>query len=238
MTMAIRLVTFDLDNTLWDNDPVLQRAEQACYQYLAERAPTLGQHYDVATLARLRLELMQNSPPLAAQVSKVRKLAMQRALEDSQYPAEQIPLLVESAFRCFYDERNRITLFPQTIPLLQNLRNTYTLGSITNGNSDLEKIGLAEYFSFSLSAEKVGARKPRPNLFHGALHRGNAKPHEMVHIGDHPEDDILGARQLGIRTLWFNPRRLRWEEHSDQAPPDATAHCLSEIPDLLTHWTH
>ena len=97
----------------------------------------------------------------------------------------------------------------------------------------LEKIGLAEYFAFRLSAEKVGANKPRPNLFHAALHRGNAKAHETVHIGDHCEDDIYGAQQLGIHTIWFNPQRLRWEDQSDKTPPSAVVYCLSEIPAAL-----
>lgn len=232
--MPIKLLTFDLDNTLWENDSVIQRAEQLCYDFLSRQSPELVKHYSPTKLMQLRQQLMTESPHLSAQVSKVRKLAMHKALEIVGHDHTKIPDLVAQAFEIFFHARNQVTLFPHTLPLLEKLQQQYQLISITNGNSDLEKIGLAKYFAFSLSAEKVGASKPRPNLFHAALHRGNANPQETIHIGDHPEDDIFGAQQLGIHTIWFNPQRLRWEDQSDKAPPTATVNCLSEIPLTLS----
>ena len=231
--MTIKLITFDLDNTLWDNNPVLLRAEQACYDYLQQQAPQLKQYYSLNKMAKLRMEMMASSPQLSAQVSKVRKQAMQRALEEINHDNALIPTLVEQAFNRFHDERNKVVLFDQTIPLLQDLQKKYQLGSITNGNSDLEKIGIAHYFAFSLSAEKVGAKKPRPNIFHAAMHKADVSPQEMIHIGDHHDDDIYGAQQLGIHTIWFNPQKLRWEDESDKSPPTATVFCLSEIPQAI-----
>lgn len=228
--MSIKLLTFDLDNTLWENDSVIRRAEQACYDFLQACSPALAKHYSLDDLATLRQQLMAEIPSLSAQVSKVRKLSMQKALENAGHDTTKIADLVTQAFDIFFKERNQVALFPQAIPLLENLQQQYQLISITNGNSDLARIGLAKYFAFSLSAEKVGASKPRPNLFHAALHRGNASPQETVHIGDHHLDDIFGAQQLGIHTIWFNPKRLRWEDQSDKTPPTLTVHCLSEIP--------
>lgn len=227
--MAIKLITFDLDNTLWDNNPVLVRAEKACYEHLQQHAPGLSSRYSLADLAQLRLQMMADSPQLAAQVSKVRKLAMQKALEDIGHDSNTIPTLVQEAFACFHDERNKVELFPQTLPLLETLHRSYTLGTLTNGNSDLQKIGIDRYFAFSLSAEKVGAKKPRPNIFRAALHKAGISPHEMIHIGDHHDDDIAGAQQLGIHTIWFNPQKLRWEDLSAKDAPKASVHCLSEV---------
>ena len=231
--MAIKLVTFDLDNTLWDNTPVLLRAEQAMYDHLQQHAPALTQRYTQHELAMKRLALLESSPQLEAQVSKVRKLTMQHALEEIQHDAASIPPLVRTAFDRFYEERNKIDLFPHTLPMLEALKTQYTLGSITNGNSDLALIGIADYFAFSISAEKVGARKPRPNVFRAALYHGKVKPQEMIHIGDDPRDDVFGAQQLGIHTIWFNPGKKRWSDHSDQEPPTSIVHCLSEIPDII-----
>lgn len=227
--MPIKLITFDLDNTLWENDCVIQRAEQACYDFLCQQSPALEKHYSQGALMQLRQEMMTKSPHLAAQVTKVRKLSIQQALENIDHERTKIPDLVTEAFDVFFEARNQVTLFTHTLSLLEKLQSQYQLISITNGNSDLEKIGLKKYFAFSLSAETVGASKPRPNLFHAALHKGNANAQETIHIGDHPKDDIFGAQQLGIRTIWFNPQKIRWEDKSDQAPPTATVHCLSEI---------
>jgi len=227
--MAIKLITFDLDNTLWENDTVIARAEKACYTFLQQQAPKLTEHYSPEQLVQLRLQLMTQQPHLSAQVSKVRKLSIQQALESTGHDNNDIPDLVAKIFDCFLQERNKVELFPHTIPLLKTLKNQYQLASLTNGNSDLEKIGIAEYFSFSLSAEKVGASKPRPNIFHAALHKANVKPEETIHIGDHHLDDVHGAQQLGIHTIWFNPKKQRWEDQSDREKPTATVHCLSEI---------
>jgi len=231
--MPIKLITFDLDNTLWENDSVIRNAEQVCYDFLRQQSPELVKHYSPAELAKLRQQLMIESPHLSPQVSKVRKLAMHKALETVGHEPGKIPDLVTKAFEVFFHARNQVTLFPHALPLLEKLQQRYQLISITNGNSDLEKIGLAKYFSCSLSAEKVGAGKPRPNLFHAALHRGNANPQETIHIGDHPEDDIFGAQQLGIHTIWFNPQRFKWEDQSEKSPPTATVNCLSEIHSVI-----
>jgi putative hydrolase of the HAD superfamily len=232
--VPIKLITFDLDNTLWDNNPVLLRAEQACYDHLVQHAPQLAARYTIDDLAQLRMAMMAESPQLAAQVSKVRKLAIQKALEDISHAAEKIPALVEQAFTRFHDERNKVELFSHTLPLLEQLRKQYSLASITNGNSDLKKIGIADFFDFALSAEKIGAKKPRPNIFHAALHKANISPHEMIHIGDHHDDDIFGAQRLGIHTIWFNPQKLRWESQSDKPGPTATVFCLSEIAEKIS----
>jgi HAD superfamily hydrolase (TIGR01549 family) len=231
--MPIKLITFDLDNTLWENDSVIQQAEKSCYDFLSRHSSTLAKHYSPTALMELRQQLMRESPHLSAQVSKVRKLAMQQALQTAGHDPAQIANLVTQAFEVFFHARNQVTLFPHAQPLLEKLQQQYQLISITNGNSDLEKIGLSPYFSFSFSAEKIGASKPRPNLFHAALHRGNANPSETIHIGDHPQDDIFGAQQLGIHTIWFNPQRLKWEDQSNKTPPTATAGCLSEVESLI-----
>lgn len=231
--MAIKLITFDLDNTLWNNDSVIEKAEAACYAFLQEQSPALTKQYSISDLSVLRQKIMAESPQLSAQVSKARKLSIKKALETTGYDAAKIPELVSRAFDVFFQARNQVTPFPHTLPLLKALKEKYQLISITNGNSDLQKIGLAEYFCHCLSAEKVGASKPRPNLFHAALHRGDAKAHETIHIGDHPIDDIYGAQQLGIHTIWFNPAKLRWEDHSSHQKPTAMAHCLSEIPEII-----
>lgn len=231
--MAIKLISFDLDNTLWHNDAVIVRAENACYDFLVQQAPALAERYTQQELAALRMEMAKQAPQLAPQVSKLRRLAMQKALETVGHDPVAIPALVERGFECFFNERNRVELHAHSIPLLQALQANFQLASLTNGNADLERIGIAGYFAFSLSAEKVGASKPRPNLFRAALHRANAKPEEAIHIGDHPVDDVSGARDIGMHTIWFNPGKQKWNEREHGAPPGATVHCLSEIKDII-----
>ena len=66
-----------------------------------------------------------------------------------------------------------------------------------------------------------------------ALRRGGVSASQAVHIGDHPADDIEGARRAGLKAIWFNPQGKAWE--GEQAP-DAEIGSLQELPEVLTRW--
>ena len=118
-------------------------------------------------------------------------------------------------------------------PLLELLANHYALGVVTNGNADVRRLGLADYFKFALCAEDIGIAKPDARLFHEALQRGEATAETAVHIGDHPGDDIAGAQQAGLRAIWFNPAGKTWEA---ERLPNAEIRSLTELPGLLAGW--
>src|SRR5690606_32190371 len=113
------------------------------------------------------------------------------------------------------------------------LANHFALGVVTNGNADVARLGLADYFKFALCAEDIGIAKPDARLFHEALQRGGATAHTAVHVGDHPGDDIAGAQQAGLRAVWFNPTGKTWD---GERAPDAEIRSLTELPALLTGW--
>jgi FMN phosphatase YigB (HAD superfamily) len=64
MLQNIRTLTFDLDDTLWDNGPVLEAAEQALYRWLDEHYPRITARYTPASLRTLRQDLLQTTPEL------------------------------------------------------------------------------------------------------------------------------------------------------------------------------
>ena len=110
----------------------------------------------------------------------------------------------------------------------------YRLAVLTNGNADVRRLGLADYFQFALCAEELGVGKPDPLPFREALRRAGVAPGEAVHVGDHPLDDIQGARAAGLRAIWYNPRGLAWQ---GEAAPDAQISRLDQLPQLLAHWS-
>ena len=118
-------------------------------------------------------------------------------------------------------------------PTLEILANRYRLAVITNGNADVRRLGLADYFQFALCAEELGVGKPDPHPFEEALKRAGVAAERAVHIGDHPSDDIHGARNAGMRAIWFNPQGKPWEGETD---PDAEIRSLAELPALLGRW--
>ncbi|WP_027896527.1 HAD family hydrolase [Zestomonas thermotolerans] len=230
--MSIRLITFDLDDTLWDNRPVIQGAEAAMRDWLAVHAPRLVER-PVEFLWAIRSRLVAHEPGLRHRLSELRRRTLFHALTEVGYPRHEALRLAEGAFQAMLSARHRITFFPDTVPTLETLAGRYHLGVITNGNADVRRLGLADYFQFALCAEELGVGKPDPAPFREALKRVGAHPDQAVHIGDHPGDDIRGALAAGLRAVWFNPGGLDWE---GEDAPDGQIRSLAELPGLLARW--
>lgn len=203
--MSIKLITFDLDDTLWDTAPVIASAEVVLRDWLEANAPILG-GVPVEHLFAIRERLVQAEPGLKHRISALRRRVLFHALEEVGYSEKHAQELANEGFEVFLHARHQVEIFPEVQPVLEILRHHYTLGVVTNGNADVSRLGLADYFRFALCAEDLGIGKPDPAPFLEALRRGNVEASAAVHIGDHPGDDIAGAQRAGLRAVWFNPR--------------------------------
>lgn len=230
--MPIRLITFDLDDTLWESGPVLLNAEKAMLEWLRLHRPRLMEHFSTTQLRDFKAQLAAQQPGLAHRVSALRLETLRRALRLCGYDAESADQGAEEAFQVFFEARQQVVLFDQVLPCLQALKGRYRMGAITNGNADVRRLGLMDYFDFALCAEDHDCRKPEPGLFLNALERAGCAPDEALHVGDHPLDDMEGARACGFRTLWVNLRGKDWP-----APwrPDAEIRDWREFPQVLRH---
>jgi putative hydrolase of the HAD superfamily len=230
--MSIQLITFDLDDTLWDVAPVMRGAEATLRDWLGRNAPRLGD-FTTEALWAIRERLLQADPGLKHRLSALRRQILFSALKQAGYPPAEAKELAEAGFTVFLEARHAVELFPEVHPTLELLANRYTLGVLTNGNADVSRLGLADYFRFSLCAEELGIGKPDPHPFREALKRGGVEAANAVHVGDHPSDDIGGAQRAGMRAIWFNPGGIEWQQ---PGRPDAEIGSLSELPALLDHW--
>ncbi|EIK54794.1 HAD superfamily hydrolase [Stutzerimonas stutzeri TS44] len=231
--MNLRLITFDLDDTLWQATPIIQGAEQVLRDWLAANAPLLGA-FPIEALGAIRRMLIEREPALRHRISELRRRILFHALTDAGYEQAQARQLTEEGFRVFLDARHAIELAPEVLPTLEWLANHYILGVLTNGNADVRRLGLADYFQFALCAEDLGIGKPDPRPFREALRLAGVSAAEAVHIGDHHEDDIFGAQQAGFRAIWYNPQHLSWQQ---ARRPEAEIHSLTELPELLRRWS-
>ncbi len=230
--MSLRLITFDLDDTLWDVAPVMHGAEASLRDWLAVQAPRLGP-VPVEHLWAIRKRLLGAEPMLKHRLSELRRRILFHALTDAGYAEAESHELAEQGFQVFLAARHRVELFPEVHPTLERLALRFSLGVITNGNADVHRLGLADYFQFALCAEELGVGKPDPHPFQTALQRAGVTAAQAVHIGDHPSDDIAGARAAGMRAIWFNPQGKAWE---GDGLPDAQISSLAELPTLLERW--
>lgn len=112
----------------------------------------------------------------------------------------------------------------------------YQLGALSNGNADVELTDLSGYFDFQFNADSVGSAKPAPEMFEAALAKTELAPDEVVHVGDHPINDVEGARRVGMRTLWVDltassPDAIVWPESVPAA--DVVVTDVRAIPDAI-----
>ena len=227
--MSIRLITFDLDDTLWSTQPVIVAADNTLRAWLASHATDL-EALTPERLQQLRSEVVQQKPELDRRVSELRYQVLLRALLQSGYAKPEAHDIAEQAFQVFLAARQNVELFADVLPTLEYLRSRYILGALSNGNADIRRVGLGEYFSFALNADMLGVAKPEPQVFLAALARAQVKPAHSIHIGDHPEHDVFGAQQVGMRTIWFNPEQKVWTgEHE----PDAQISQISQLPSAI-----
>ena len=85
-------------------------------------------------------------------------------------------------------------------------------------------MGIGEYFSAQVRAEEAGCRKPVADIFRLACRTIDVEPSSVVHVGDHPIDDIQGAIGAGIRSIWMNRQGVPWVQahHPDAEVADLT----------------
>lgn len=225
--MAIDLITFDLDDTLWPCMPVIRAAEHSLYDWLGRHAPGIVAQHDIDSLRSHRLDLARRRPALAHDVTALRQVQLQLLMDEHGHAPE---LAVRAAAH-FRAERNRVEPYPDVPDALTRLGRRYRLVSLTNGNAQLEHTPLAGCFDHSLDAGQVGAAKPDPTMFIAACDWAGVSPQRSLHVGDDPLRDIAAARALGMQTAWINRDGADWPV--DQPPADLTFDSLVGLADHL-----
>ncbi|MBA3988684.1 MAG: phosphoesterase [Idiomarina sp.] len=200
----VKAISFDLDDTLYDNLPVMQRAEQALSQYLLETHPQT-QSMQLSDWRQLRDQLAASDPELAGNMTALRLATLQQGLAQSGLSKAQLQAASDAAMTHFLTHRNRVTISPEVHQLLAQLAQNYPLIAISNGNVDIQQIGLAPYFRSAWQPSAQLRGKPTTDMFDAARRAHGFAPHELLHIGDHPVSDIQGAAHFGAQSVWLNP---------------------------------
>ena len=201
-----RCITFDLDDTLWECGSVIRAAENAFYEWLGQHLPRITARFDHNQLLAHRHAHYAQHPHNTHDITWMRKDWMRRIAADFDYGEE----VVEPAFRVFWEHRNAVELFPNATEVLHRLGREYAIGAITNGNADVNYIGIGHHFDFVVTAADAGAAKPSPAIFKAALDAAGVRADGVLHVGDDPKRDIAGAVAVGMKTAWFNPEQRPW----------------------------
>jgi FMN hydrolase / 5-amino-6-(5-phospho-D-ribitylamino)uracil phosphatase len=223
----IRAISIDLDDTLWPIWPTIERAEKVLHDWLVDHAPMAAALFSSpSALREIRNYMAANRPELKNDLSAVRRESIRLAL----YRAGENPLLADQAFEVFFAERQRVTLFDDAAPALEFLAARFPLVSISNGNADLQRVGLEPYFRASVSAREFGVGKPDPRIFHAAAGAVDVAAEDVLHVGDDATLDALGALNAGMQAAWVNRSDHLWPH---EQMPHVTITNLTELCELF-----
>ena len=210
----VRAISLDLDDTLWPVWPTIERAEKALLGWLGEHAPkTAALYCSPAALREIRDSMKAQRPDLLHDLSALRRESIRLALTR----AGDAPELAEAAFEVFFALRQQVDFYDDALAALAYLKRRYPLVALSNGNADLQQIGIAQHFRAALSAREFGVGKPDPRFFHAAASAAQVLPWEVLHIGDDATLDARGALDAGLQAVWINRAGQAWPH--DGEPP-------------------
>lgn len=223
----IRTITLDLDDTLWAIHPVIRRAEERLYAWIGEHYPRITEMFGPADVQVLRADVLKEFSDSLHDLTFIRRQVLMRLGRAAGYSDSY----VDEAFEVFEVARNEVTLYPEAKPALMSLRQRFVLIAVTNGNANLERIGIRDLFDDVVSAAMVGAAKPAPAIFEKAVAAGGATAAQTLHVGDHPLYDVHGARGAGLRAVWVNRHGDTWPD--EYRAPDGEVEHVGELDDIL-----
>lgn len=230
MKTAPRAISFDLDDTLWACDDVIGRAEEAVYGWLRTHFPRITEEYDLEAMRQVRMETAAVRPELQADLTRLRYETLAWHARRAGYT----PDLADAAVEVFLDERHRVQLYDDVGPVLEQLVGRFRLIALTNGNADVHRAGIGDWFDIALSAADVGAPKPDPAMFDQACGALGIRPGELLHVGDDPLRDVHAAHRFGARTFWVNREGREWPEDLRRAHHEGET--LGDLPNLVVRY--
>jgi len=206
----IDAMTFDLDDTLYNNDPIIRRAEQALQAHIAQYHPEAAKLTSQDWL-QLKRAAIARDRRLASDMGQLRRVVLTAALSGTSADKLDVEVnnrgelseAVEACFNCFYDARSNFDLADDVHSALKALSNKRPLIGITNGNVNAQKIGIEGYFETILHASTTRPMKPAREMFDEAADHLGIAPKHILHVGDNLIKDVKGAINAGYQAAWF-----------------------------------
>ncbi len=224
-------IFFDLDRTLWHFEANSHKVLSNIYEHF-----NLGKTIENSDVFIEKYKEINEDLWTLYREDKVSKeeLRGKRFIDTLLYFKVSDNVLGEEMgdYYVFHSPR-QTELFPNTIKVLDYLKEKYQLHIITNGFEEVQHIKLSEskiadYFQEVILSERVGVKKPHPFIFKKAMKLAKAKANNSLMIGDDWYADIYGASRVGMDSIYFNPEKIK---HTNKI--DKEIACLSELQEFL-----
>lgn len=209
---------FDLDNTLWDFERNSKEVLNELYE--KHRLQELGitsADFFIRTYQERNIMMWEQYRLGKIDKPTLRNQRFVFTFWDMGLDAELVPPTLADDYLLLSPKKNH--LFPHAHETLDYLQAKYKLHIITNGFEEaqyikLDSADLSKYFDEIIISEQTGFKKPDVNIFYHAAEKATATAEECLMIGDGLEVDVVGARNAGWDTVYFNPHKIQHEENT------------------------
>jgi len=238
--MEIRALLFDVNGTLIDieTDEWMEEAYRAVAHFLTYQGISLRRGEVRDLYFQIMKEQFAASKEIYPEfdVVAIWREALRRCATEytrSLGPEKLLPMPLFLAELQRGISRKRLCAIPQTQAILPQLKTRYRLAVVSDaqsafGLSELRAVGLADYFAPIVISGDYGYRKPDARLFQAALNELQVHPEEAIFVGNDRFRDILGARQVGMKTILFCPNGN--PGGSPETEPDYILYQYADLP--------
>lgn len=220
----IRAISFDLDDTLYDEIQFVKGGFKAVSSYISK-----NNNISQGTVYQRLTDVLEKQGRGYIFDIVLRELNL--------YRKELIPKLIE----IYRTHKPNISLYPEVRTVLTILRKKgYKLGLITDGNVQVQQskasaLDIEDFFDCMIFSDEYGVenQKPNPLPYKKTLDNLAVGPAELIYVGDNPHKDFVGAKKLGMYAI----RVMRGQYKSVILDKEHEADCqidvLNEIFDIL-----
>lgn len=224
----IQILSFDLDDTLYQNEEVIHAAEHAQFDAVCNVAPK-AKEAGITFWMNLKWQVAKQQPDITHDVTAWRYEVIQQGLA---HFGVQDETTTENVFNQFYQARSNFEVPKLTFSVLDKLKQQFKLVAVTNGNADLKRIGLADHFEAYYRAGVNNCKmKPYPDMLLKVMQDFSVEPQQILHLGDNVGSDIQASINAQVPSFWFNPEQKSYP--TGYALPNAQYTCLSDLLHLL-----
>jgi HAD superfamily hydrolase (TIGR01549 family) len=229
----IQAITIDLDDTLYDNFPYIIAAEKALTAFLHLHYPDT-QATDIEYWRQQKNRVLLSHPEFKNDIGQLRKSTLQNGLSSLGYKDAELSKATEDSFQYFYQQRSNFLVDKTICSLLSELAETLPIVAITNGNVDVNKIGVGQFFHACYQASVTQPMKPHSAMFNAASKFLNIPATNILHVGDNLMKDVAGAMSAGYQTAWYaHDRPMNLNNERTGVLPHVQLDSLEELKFLI-----
>jgi len=209
MKYNITAILFDLDNTLYDHNKAQNNIMLKVTKQYPELFKNINDEAIIGAFHKADLIAIDEFNS-GISLNNVRLDRTKRFLNSLEINVD-----ISEEITCKYIQSYHTVIFPidSAEKVIQSLSNKYKLGIVTNGSPEMQMfklnaLNILKYLGCKIFSEGLGVRKPDPEIFLAAIKVLNISPANCMFVGDSYKDDVIGAKNVGMYTCWFNPNNI------------------------------